>query len=73
MSTPTTIYVSLLNEGTDCWRPAEATLQDDGTYLISGRVPEGEEWEFGPGAVVNCETKTFADGAVELAAVCRAR
>lgn len=68
-----TIYVALLNEGTDCWRPVEASLQGDGLYLLSGSIPELEEWEFSPGATVRCEEKKFADGEVGLVAVKQVR
>lgn len=71
MEKMTTIYVALLNEGTDCWRPVEASLQGEGTYLLSGTVPESEEWEFAPGATVECKEKNFAQGKVGLVAVRR--
>ena len=65
----TTIYVALLHEGTDCWRPVEASLEDDGTFLITGPVPEFEDWEFPSGARVLCERKKFTDGKVGLVAI----
>ena len=67
-----TIYVQLLNEGTDVWRPVEATQLSDNTYSIEGTVPGGEEWAFAPGSVVRCVSKTFSTGATGLAAVSRA-
>lgn len=69
MEKSVTIYVALLNEGTDCWRPVSASLQDDGLYLLSGLIPELEEWEFSPGATVRCEHRKFADGKVRLVAI----
>jgi hypothetical protein len=69
MDSDTIIFVALLNEGTDCWRPVEALPQIDGSYLISGAVPEFEEWQFPPGSKVYCEQRTFSDGAGGLVAV----
>ncbi|MCW5768995.1 MAG: hypothetical protein KIT19_09945 [Phycisphaeraceae bacterium] len=64
-----TIFVALVNEGADCWRPIEASLQNDGSYLISGTVPESEEWEFAPGVRVVCEQRMFDGGELGLVAV----
>jgi hypothetical protein len=64
-----TIYMPLLNEGTDVWRPVEATLQAPGTYRVQGEMDEEEEWAFPPGSLVHCEWKTFSDGERRLTAV----
>lgn len=66
---PTRIFVRLLDEGTDVWRPTEAELQPDGTYLVLGEVPEDETWEYPPGSLVNSEMKTFQSGTSALTAV----
>jgi len=56
-----TIYVALLDERTDVWRPVEA--QREGTfYRIVGPVPDEEKWAFDPGSLVRCELRVFADG-----------
>ena len=47
-----TIYVPLLNEGTEVWRPVPAVPLGDGRYRITGEMPEDEEWEFLPGDAV---------------------
>ena len=67
-----TIYVQLLNEATDVWRPVEATQLSDDSFVVEGTVPEGEEWAFTPGSVVRCVSKTFSGGATGLIAVSRA-
>lgn len=67
-----TIYVSLLNEGVVVWRPVEATKLAAETYRIEGEVPEGEEWEFAPGYIVNCGWKDTGDGKSVLIAVAAA-
>lgn len=59
----TTIYVPLLNEGTDVWRPVEATRLAEDLYLILGVVPEDETWAFPPGSTVRCEVRS-AEGEV---------
>ena len=61
-----TIYVALLEEGTDCWRPVLAEPIDSETYRIKGEIPEEEVWEFQPGDVVRCRAKTFSDGSSGL-------
>lgn len=65
------IYVGLANEGTSVWRPVEAVPISDNVFKIAaGSVPEGEQWEFAPGATVRCERRQLSDGpalvAVEL-------
>lgn len=59
-----TIYVYLLDEGTDCWRPVSAEHIRDDVYQISGEAPdpENEKWEFLPGAVVRCRQQKLSGG-----------
>ena len=64
-----TIYMPLLHEGTDVWRPVEASPLPGGTYRIDGEVPETEVWSYPPGAVVECEWKTFDSGERALTAI----
>jgi hypothetical protein len=51
---PTTIYVKLLDEGVECWRPVQALEKPPGCFKIVGPVPEDERWEFEPGQLVRC-------------------
>ena len=47
------VYVRLLDEGVDVWRPVAAEPIADGVYrLASGKPSPAEAWEFPPGAVV---------------------
>ncbi len=48
------IYVRLLNEGIDVWRPVKAAKLSDNHFLIllENEIPEGETWEYLPGSVV---------------------
>jgi hypothetical protein len=57
-----TIYMPLLNEGTDVWRPVEATQLSAGTYRVEGEMPDDEEWMFAPGTAVRCEPKLLSGG-----------
>ncbi len=58
-----TIYIALLDEGAEVWRPAEAEALPGGLFRILGPVPEEENWEFPPGSLVRCREKRFSDGA----------
>lgn len=65
-----TVYVELMGEGVDVWRPVEATVQADGTVRLPDEAPDDEVWRFAPGAVVRCEPRTLSEGealvAIEL-------
>ena len=61
------IYMPLLDEGTDVWRPVEATHLKDETYRVEGEVPEDERWMFAPGFLVRCELRTLSSGEVLVA------
>ena len=64
----TRIFMQLLNEGIDCWRPVNAKEGDGGIFEILGIMPAGEEWQFAPGKLVRCRPKQFADGSTALIA-----
>jgi len=69
------VYVRLLNEGTDVWRPVRATALPDGTFPLSepnGYDPNAETWEFPPLTKVRCATRKFSDDDEGLVAVARA-
>jgi hypothetical protein len=54
------IYVRLLGEGTDVWRPVAATALADGTYILDATpMPDNEQWEFPAGSRVAVELKVF--------------
>ncbi|GAA4752525.1 hypothetical protein GCM10023264_19320 [Sphingomonas daechungensis] len=57
-----TIYMPLLNEGVDVWRPVEATALTADTYRVEGDVPDDEEWAFDPGSIVRCESRKLSEG-----------
>jgi len=67
-----TVYVKLLDEGVDVWRPVPATRLPDGSFELSQPEwydPEDEIWEFPPHSRVKCTAKSFADGQAGLVAV----
>ena len=53
-----TVYVRLLDEGVDVWRPVSARrLGPDLFELSTEASPEDEIWEFAPGSRVVVETR----------------
>ena len=69
------VYVRLLDEGTDVWRPVGATPLPDGTFRLQepdDYDPNVERWEFPPSTKVRCVTRKFTDGREGLVAVGRA-
>ena len=73
--TEVVVYVRLLDEGTDVWRPVRATPLADGTFRLlepDGYDPNAETWEFPRSTKVRCVTRKFTDGDEGLVAVARA-
>ena len=60
----TTLYVYLLEEGTDVWRPvsAEPVGEDHYRILSVNESRRDENWEFPTGSVVRAEYKNLTDG-----------
>lgn len=74
-STERVIYVKLLDEGTDVWRPVPATELSDGTFQLgepNDYDPDAEVWEFPPYTRVRCALRKFSDGIEGLVAVAAA-
>jgi hypothetical protein len=67
VTTTVTVYVELLDEGVDVWRPVEAEREDDGVVRLHSDAPEGETWAFPPGSRVQCERRDIGLVAVALA------
>ncbi len=63
------IYVQLLDEGTDVWRPVEATRLAENVYTILGVIPDDEAWAFPPGSRVRCEPRRTQGEADRLVAI----
>jgi hypothetical protein len=64
-----TIYVPLLDEGTDVWRPVEATRLAENVYIVLGVMPDDEAWAFPPDSRVRCELRRTRGEADRLAAM----
>jgi hypothetical protein len=62
-----TVYVYLLDEGVDVWRPVIAEKVGPGLFRLNGPVPEYESWQFQPGQVVPCEERALSGGPVLVA------
>lgn len=64
------IFVRLLDEGVDVWRPVAADVVGDDTFRIVDQFydTETERWEFEPEDVVRCEQHPMPDGDI-LAAI----
>lgn len=60
-----TIFVPLLEEGTDVARPVEAEHLGGNRYRILGEVPTDELWAFQPGMTVICQKRNGVVQAVE--------
>jgi hypothetical protein len=64
------IYIYLLDEGTDVWRPTDAEVLSDGSYRVLPTPdydPEDEKWQFPPGSRVICEKRKLSEGNVLVA------
>jgi hypothetical protein len=66
MSEPGQIFVRLVDEGVDVWRPVQAERLSDGVYRIADQPYDRdiEVWEFGPGEEVVCELISSSDGQI---------
>jgi hypothetical protein len=60
------IYVSLLDEGVDVWRPVRAERLGGNVYRILSQPydREVEAWQFEPGDEVVCEMVASSEGQI---------
>jgi hypothetical protein len=60
------IYIALLDEGMDVWRPVQAERLNGNTYRILSQAYDRsiESWQFEPGDVVLCEMVESSDGCI---------
>lgn len=60
-----TVYVRLLDEGTDVFRPTLAECMPNGLYRLIATPeydPDDEHWEFLPDQLVKCQSITLHEG-----------
>jgi hypothetical protein len=62
------IYVELLGEGVEVWRPVAVTVERPGVYRLPADQPADETWAFRPGSRVHCEMRVL-EGTEQLVAV----
>jgi hypothetical protein len=62
------LYLRLLGEGVEVWRPVRGIHWSDDVYRILSEPREGENWEFASGTAVRCRLQTFPDGEEQLVA-----
>ncbi|MBN1458865.1 MAG: hypothetical protein JXA57_04965 [Armatimonadetes bacterium] len=72
MNKTATVYVALLEEGTQVWRPVSALSLGGNRFGLLGPVPDDEIREYQPGDIVLAERRIFADAKGELVAVAHA-
>jgi hypothetical protein len=56
------IYVELVGEAVDVWRPVAAIVQQPGIYRLPDEPPDAETWAFAPGSLVRCELRSLSGG-----------
>jgi hypothetical protein len=64
------IFVALLDESVDVWRPVLADRLAEDTYRIAAQPYDraAEVWEFKPGDIVRCAVRRDGDGPILVAA-----
>jgi hypothetical protein len=60
MSSTTTVYVALLDEGADVWRSVQTEHVGGDLYRLTGEQPDDEAWPFAAGDVVRCKERTLS-------------
>ena len=56
------IYMPLLDEAVECWRPVLTNKVGPELYVVVDDVPDDEVWAFQPGETVICRDRVFDDG-----------
>jgi hypothetical protein len=69
MSNMTTVYVALLDENVDVWRPAQAEHVGGDLYRLTGEQPDDEVWPFSPGDVVRCQLRSLSGDSAQTESV----
>jgi hypothetical protein len=64
-----TLYMYLLEEGSDCWRPVQAEPLGNELFRVLGPMSDDEVWEFPPDSIVATRRKSFSSGSLGLVAI----
>jgi hypothetical protein len=66
MNSYSVIYIALMDEGVDVWRPVNAENTGNGIFRILEQPydREIELWQFEPGDLVYCELVESSDGPI---------
>jgi len=64
----TVIYMPLIGEGTDCWRPVRAVRITENVFRIVDQIRPDESWKFGEDSRVRCRDRIFSGGVSGLEA-----
>ena len=66
MTSVAQVYIPLLDEGVDVWRPVQAERLSGNTYRILSQPYDRsvESWQFEPGDVVLCEMVESSEGRI---------
>ncbi len=67
MATESVVYVELLGEGVDVWRPVDAISEGGDIYRLPDDAPPDERWAFPPGSKVRCEARRLSGDLVQVA------
>ncbi len=64
----TVIYMPLVAEGTDCWRPVRAVRVTEDVFEVIDQIAPDESWKFAPSSRVRCRRRVFTSGEAGLEA-----
>ncbi len=64
-----TIFVRLLDEGTDVWRPVSVERIGDSCFRLVGPMPQDEQRQFEPDVFVAVAPRSFTDGEERVVAI----
>lgn len=63
------IYIKLLEEGTDVYRPVISESISENIYVVGQKMNNEEQWEFEPFDIVEVQEHKFQDGTISLVAI----
>ena len=63
------VYVELLDEGTQCWRPTSAVKVSGNVFVLTNENhdPDTEKWSVLPGSLITIEQQQTTNGSFGVA------